>query len=203
MAPEISGFFNTLPLSKLTNDILVWLIVKNKAWCQKRTCYIHQSYSRKIKSQHLLTYNLGLCSSKSFDSRRWNIEDFFTVIKSLEIDLSFFIITTENPHFVSQRCRTWPPNFRVVFICEVDIIINFSWTNSIISMFKKWLNELCLPLNPIIMGSLSEDQVLNINTASFAFGSVVVVASEVVEVIVGEISSHSYESHGHPPGQFS
>ena len=53
------------------------------------------------------------------------------------------------------------------------------------------------------IGTLSDDPVLSINTASFGFGSVVVVASEVVEVIVGETSSHSYESHGHPPGQFS
>ena len=37
------------------------------------------------------------------------------------------------------------------------------------------------------MGTFNGDQVLNINTASFAFGSVVVVAIEV-EVIVGETS---------------
>ena len=53
------------------------------------------------------------------------------------------------------------------------------------------------------MGTFLDDLVLNIKTASLAFGSVVVVASEVVEVIVGKTSSHSYESHGHPPGQFS
>ena len=47
------------------------------------------------------------------------------------------------------------------------------------------------------------NKILSISTASFALGSVVVVASEVVEVIVGETSSHSYESQGHPPGQFS
>ena len=43
------------------------------------------------------------------------------------------------------------------------------------------------------------------STASFATGSVqvVVVTTEVVEVTVVVISSHSYESHGHPAGQFS
>ena len=43
------------------------------------------------------------------------------------------------------------------------------------------------------------------STASFATGSVqvVVVTTEVVEVTVVVISSHSYESHGHPVGQFS
>ena len=51
------------------------------------------------------------------------------------------------------------------------------------------------------MGTLSDDQVLIISTAPFAFGSVVVVASKVVEVIAGGTSSHSYESHGHPPEQ--
>ena len=40
------------------------------------------------------------------------------------------------------------------------------------------------------------------STASFAAGFVVVV-EVVVEVAVGETSSHSKESHGHPPGQFS
>ena len=53
------------------------------------------------------------------------------------------------------------------------------------------------------MGTFLDDLVLNIKTASLAFGSVVVVASEVVEVIVGKTSSHSYESHGHPPAQLS
>ena len=53
------------------------------------------------------------------------------------------------------------------------------------------------------MGTLLEDLVLNISTASFATGSVVDVATEVVEVIVGLISSQSYESHGHPLGQLS
>ena len=43
------------------------------------------------------------------------------------------------------------------------------------------------------------------STASFATGSVqvVVVITEVVEVTVVVISSQSYESHGHPAGQFS
>ena len=43
------------------------------------------------------------------------------------------------------------------------------------------------------------------STASFATGSVqvVVVITEVVEVTVVVISSHSYDSHGHPVGQFS
>ena len=40
------------------------------------------------------------------------------------------------------------------------------------------------------------------STASFTAGSVVVVDTEVVEVTVGLISSHSKESHGHPAGQF-
>ena len=53
------------------------------------------------------------------------------------------------------------------------------------------------------IGTFLELNVLNISTASFAFGSVVVVATDVVEVIVGETSSHSYVSHGHPAGQFS
>ena len=53
------------------------------------------------------------------------------------------------------------------------------------------------------IGTLLESYVLSISTASFAAGSDEVVATEVVEVIVGEISSHSNESHGHPPGQFS
>ena len=53
------------------------------------------------------------------------------------------------------------------------------------------------------MGTLSEDRVLNNNTACFAAGSVAVVAIDVDEAIVGLTSSHSYESHGHPPGQFS
>ena len=47
-----------------------------------------------------------------------------------------------------------------------------------------------LPLYPITMGTLL-DLVLNISTASFAAGLVVVVAKEVVEVIVGLTSSHS------------
>ena len=59
------------------------------------------------------------------------------------------------------------------------------------------------------MGTLFELYVHNNSTASFAAGSTVVVAidrvvrSVVVEVFVGLTSSHSYESHGHPPGQFS
>ena len=53
------------------------------------------------------------------------------------------------------------------------------------------------------IGTLLDWYVLSISTASFAFGFVVVVASEVVEVIVGETSSQSYESQGHPLGQFS
>ena len=45
--------------------------------------------------------------------------------------------------------------------------------------------------------------VLSIRTAgSFVTGSDAVVATEVVEVTVGVISSHSIESHGHPAGQF-
>ena len=59
-----------------------------------------------------------------------------------------------------------------------------------------------LPLYPITIGTWSFD-VSSIRTAFLAVGSVVVVAIEVVEVTVGEISSHSYESHGHPPGQLS
>ena len=53
------------------------------------------------------------------------------------------------------------------------------------------------------IGTFPELAVLSISTASFAFDSAVVVAIEVVEVIVGETSSHSYELQGHPPGQFS
>ena len=53
------------------------------------------------------------------------------------------------------------------------------------------------------IGTLLEYTVLSISTASFAAGSDVVVATEVVEVTVGLTSSHSNEAHGHPPGQFS
>ena len=57
---------------------------------------------------------------------------------------------------------------------------------------------------PITIGTLVESLVLSISTAgSFATGSDAVVATEVVEVTVGRTSSHSNESHGHPPGQFS
>ena len=60
-----------------------------------------------------------------------------------------------------------------------------------------------LPLYPITIGTWLEDTVDSISTASLTVGSDVVVAIEVVDVTVGEISSHSYESHGHPPGQLS
>ena len=59
------------------------------------------------------------------------------------------------------------------------------------------------PLYPITIGTLLEYTVLSISTASLAAGFDVVVATEVVEVTVGVTSSHSNESHGHPPGQFS
>ena len=52
------------------------------------------------------------------------------------------------------------------------------------------------------IGALLESNVLSISTASFVAGFVVVI-EEVVEVTVGVTSSHSNESHGHPPGQFS
>ena len=52
------------------------------------------------------------------------------------------------------------------------------------------------------IGALLESNVLSISTASFAAGFVVVIGV-VVEVTVGVTSSHSNESHGHPPGQFS
>ena len=48
-----------------------------------------------------------------------------------------------------------------------------------------------LPLYPITMGRLLDRYVLNINTASFTDGSVVVVVKDVVVVIVGLTSSHS------------
>ena len=47
-----------------------------------------------------------------------------------------------------------------------------------------------LPLYPITIGTLLEDRVLNISTASFATGSAVVVTA-VVEVTVGLTSSQS------------
>ena len=47
-----------------------------------------------------------------------------------------------------------------------------------------------LPLYPITIGTLLESTVLSISTASFAAGSDVVVATEVVEVTVGLTSSH-------------
>ena len=47
-----------------------------------------------------------------------------------------------------------------------------------------------LPLYPIIKGTLVEERVLSISTASFAAG-LVVVDKDVVVVIVGLISSHS------------
>ena len=53
------------------------------------------------------------------------------------------------------------------------------------------------------IGKLSESYVLSMSTAFSAAGSDVVVATEVVEVTVGVTSSHSNESHGHPPGQLS
>ena len=66
-------------------------------------------------------------------------------------------------------------------------------------MFSCWL-----PLYAITIGTLLESYVLSTSTASFAAGSdVVVVATEVVEVVVGVTSSHSNDSHGHPVGQFS
>ena len=46
------------------------------------------------------------------------------------------------------------------------------------------------PLYPITIGTLSVERVLNISTASFAAG-LVVVDKDVVVVIVGLISSHS------------
>ena len=52
------------------------------------------------------------------------------------------------------------------------------------------------------IGTLLESNVLSISTASFVAGFVVVI-EVVVEVTVGVTSSHSNESHGHPPGQFS
>ena len=52
------------------------------------------------------------------------------------------------------------------------------------------------------IGTLLVLYVLSIRTASFAAAFVVVV-EVVVEVTVGMTSSHSNESHGHPPGQFS
>jgi len=48
-----------------------------------------------------------------------------------------------------------------------------------------------LPLYPITIGTLLEFLVLNRKTASFPTGSIVVVATEVVDVTVGVISSHS------------
>ena len=72
------------------------------------------------------------------------------------------------------------------------------------------LLEVYLPLNPITIGTLLELFVHNIRTASFGGSSVVVVvvvvvvvATEVVEVTVGKIFSHSNDSHGHPVGQLS
>ena len=65
-------------------------------------------------------------------------------------------------------------------------------------MFGCWL-----PLYPITIGTLLESYVLSTSTASFAAGSEVVAATEVVEVTVGLTSSHSNVSHGHPAGQFS
>ena len=65
-------------------------------------------------------------------------------------------------------------------------------------MFGCWL-----PLYPITIGTLLESYVLSTSTASFAAGSEVVAATEVVEVTVGVTSSHSNDSHGHPAGQFS
>ena len=56
---------------------------------------------------------------------------------------------------------------------------------------------------PITIGTWFSYSVLSMRTASLVVGFDVVVAIEVVEVTVGEISSHSYESHGHPPGQLS
>ena len=47
-----------------------------------------------------------------------------------------------------------------------------------------------LPLYPITIGTLLDLKVLNISTASFAAG-LVVVDKDVVVVIVGLISSHS------------
>ena len=48
-----------------------------------------------------------------------------------------------------------------------------------------------LPLYPITIGTLLVELVLNRRTASFATGTIVVVATEVVDVTVGVISSHS------------
>ena len=48
-----------------------------------------------------------------------------------------------------------------------------------------------LPLYPITVGTLLEFLVLKRRTAFFATGSVVGVATEVVDVTVGVISSHS------------
>ena len=52
------------------------------------------------------------------------------------------------------------------------------------------------------IGTLLDERVLSIRTASLAAGSDVVVATEVVEVTVGVTSTQSNESHGHPLGQF-
>ena len=83
------------------------------------------------------------------------------------------------------------------------------------------ISKFYLPLYPTTISALLDLYVSifiwipSINTACFAFASVVVVAREVVEAIrlnttwsyfgptLGGTSSHSYESHGHPPGQFS
>ena len=59
----------------------------------------------------------------------------------------------------------------------------------------------CVPLKPITIGTFVDRCVLNISTASFATGSVVVVVVKVVVVTVGDTSSQSKESHGHPAGQ--
>ena len=57
-----------------------------------------------------------------------------------------------------------------------------------------------LGLEPITIGTFVELLEHSIRTASFGDGSAVVVI-KVVDVTVGDVSSQSYESHGHPLGQ--
>ena len=57
-------------------------------------------------------------------------------------------------------------------------------------------------MKPITIGIFVEVFEHNIRTASFGDGSVVV-AIDVVDVTVGDVSSQSYDSHGNPLGQLS
>ena len=153
--------------------------------------YIHHKKNRKAIHQHLLICNLQPCSSKNIFISNVIIKNHLDVCSSVRT----WTLPDSNRQIPTFR-RSMSPHKSLQLLC---CLRKWSWYHHPLRLkyFCWQIEEKCydifryyLPLYPITIGTLSEFRVLNISTASFAIGSVVVVTAEV-GVTVGLTSSQS------------